>query len=433
MHKALKVLSTVIICLFILSIYGWMVDQISSKNKKFGFLTEPIKFMYTFPNLFEQSVEEVKKLPQVFLPTPKDFQPINKLEKDLLVLISYPDKKNDRLIVLMNLKNDSISKTWKIKNNYKNTTRIMHPMLYSDGSLLYKYNEEQPGLIMKDPNGNILWQNQKLVPHHGMNLDKDGDIWACTYNKQNPVGIYYLNGEEVRYKDFRITKYDKTDGKILFDKSITAILKENNIGNYILKTDISKDPLHLNDVQPALKTTELYKEDDVFISLRNISLILHYRPSTNELIDIIEGPFAHQHDVDFLNDSTLVMFNNNTFRTWPGSFIPKLPLKNRKTSPFAGGFQTNIMSYDLRTKEFKPIGNEVFKKNKIHSVTEGIVEFVTDDTYFVEQQNDGILWVIKDEEVIYKNVLQSHHKGHHHMPNWTRVISYDSVLLEPEG
>ncbi|MAC96317.1 MAG: hypothetical protein CMC96_12555 [Flavobacteriales bacterium] len=426
MKKALTVLSSIIIVLFILALYGWMVNQIGTGKKKFGFLTEPIKFMYSFPDLFKTSVKEVKTLPKTFIPTPKNFKPVNKLNKDLNVLISYSNKKDNRSIVLMNLKNDSILKSWDIENPFKKTNRIWHPILYPDGSLLYKLDDEQSGLIMQGPDGKIIWKNKKVIPHHSMNLNKEGDIWSCTNRRWMSGGQYYLAGEEVRYNDFRITKYEKETGKILFDKSITEILAENNIGNYVLKTNISKDPLHLNDVEPALKTTEFYQEDDVFLSLRNISVILHYRPSTNELIDVIEGPFIHQHDVDFLNDSTLVLFNNNTFKNWSGQHVAKThKLKNPKEVVKAGTFQSNLMSYNLRTKEFKSIGDSVFKANDIHTTTEGLVEFLNKDTYFVEEQNSGLLWVIKNDEVIYKNVIKSQHKGHHHLPNWARVVSHE--------
>jgi hypothetical protein len=41
---------------------------------------------------------------------------------------------------------------------------------------------------------------------------------------------------------------------------------------------------------------------------------------------------------------------------------------------------------------------------------------------FVEEQNSGVLWVLGDEGVLYKDVMPSHHEGHHHLPNWTRII-----------
>ncbi|MAY82981.1 MAG: hypothetical protein CMP59_02515 [Flavobacteriales bacterium] len=424
MNKALKIFSTVVVILALLSGFGWMVNQISTKKKKFGFLTEPIKFMYSFPDLFEESVQEVKSLPKTYIPTPKDFKPINKLKEDLIVLASYSDTSDMRSVVLLNLRNDSILRRWKIDNPLDEVARIVNPLYYEDGSLVYNfYYRPKPGLIKLDSSGKEVWRNDTLMVHHGINMNKDGDIWACTIQEGMSGGEYVLGGERVFYHDYNITKYDFESGKVLFNKSITAILKENGLANYLLKSTISKEPIHLNDVQPALKTTAYYQEDDVFISLRNINVVLHYRPSTNELIELIEGPFIHQHDVDFLNDSVIVIFNNNTYKTWPEMKVQKTrELKDKSRVNHAGIFYSNIVSYNLASKEYAFIGDEVFRKNKIHTTNEGLMDFIDQETYFVEEQNPGVLWVIQNDKVIYKNVLKSQHKGHHHLPNWTRVI-----------
>ena len=424
MQKILKIFSTIVIFLFILSLFGWTVYQISNKDKQFSFLTEPIKFLYTFPDLISQSIKEVKTLPRTFIPTPADFKPINKLESDLIVLSTYSDINDTRSIVMLNLRNDSILKKWTFENPWDEVARIVNPILHPDGSLIYNfYYRAKPGLFKIDPSGKIIWKNDSLVIHHGMNLNKDGDIWTCTILPGEASGTYILGGRKVFYNDYRITKFDHETGKILFNKSITEILKENNLSNYLLKSAEPIEPIHLNDVQPALKTTQYFQEDDVFISLRNISIILHYRPSTNELINMLEGPFINQHDVDILNDSTLVIFNNNTYVDIKRD--SREEPKNKKRLVNAGNFYSNIVSYDFKSGRFSFIGKDVFEKNKIFTINEGLIEFIGPDIYFVEEQNYGFLWVISDDKVIYKNVLKSQHEGYHHLPNWTRIIKYD--------
>ena len=37
---------------------------------------------------------------------------------------------------------------------------------------------------------------------------------------------------------------------------------------------------------------------------------MHYRPATGEVVELIEGPFISQHDVDIESDSTIIFFNN---------------------------------------------------------------------------------------------------------------------------
>ena len=258
-----------------------------------------------------------------------------------------------------------------------------------------------------------------------MELDAKGDIWACTFAPVYYSTAYYkLNGNSVFFKDNFITKFDAETGKILFHKSIAEILKENDIANYVLKPSGSiTDPLHLNDVEPALKTTPYYKKDDVFISLRQPSLVLHYRPETNELIDVIEGPFVSQHDVDFLNDTTLILFNNNYYTKWANKSAP-LPKDSTRLIKI-GDFYSNIVKYDLTDETFSSLGDSIFRENGIFTSTEGLQEFVNDSAFFVEEQAVGLLWVLTEDEVIYKNVLKSQHKGYHHLPNWTRIVDYE--------
>jgi len=379
--------------------------------------------MYTFPELFEESVEEVQTLPPTFLPTEEGFSPINKLDKDLKVLVTYTESDNSRTIALLNLKNNNILKEWNIENPFDEVARIVNPIYCQDGSLIYNfYYRSNPGLTKLDPEGNKTWQNNKYIVHHGMNLDQEENIWACT-QLYSTKGAYGLNGQKVFFNDHNITQYDGKTGDILFEKSIMKILVENDLANYILKAAESHEPIHLNDVQPALKTTKYYQKGDLFISLRNISTVLHYRPSTNELINLMEGPFIHQHDVDFLNDSVLVIYNNNTYKTWEGMQArSSKSIQDKSKIIDLGIFRNNIVSYNFSRKEYGFIGLEVFNKNKIETVNEGLMEFINENTYFVEEQNPGVLWVIKNDEVIYKNVLKSHYEGYHHLPNWTRII-----------
>lgn len=420
MNKVLKTFSFIVIFLFILSIFGWMVFHISKGDKKFGFLTEPIKFMYSFPDLFTQSVEEVKTLPKTFVPTPKDFKSINKLDSDFIVLSSHSDTNNSRSVVLLNLYNDSILYKWTVKNPYTERDRIVNPMLFPEKSLVYSFDGVS-GLMRIDSLTNMIWKQDSIYPHHSMNLDSKGDIWMCSFEPvYYATGLYKLNGRSVFYKDNFITKVDAETGRILFHQSMTNILTENNLSSYLLKSQIINDPIHINDVEPALKTTEYYQEGDVFISARNPSFVMHYRPATNKVIKMLEGPFISQHDVDFLYDNTLVLFNNNYYTIWSRDSKP--PPKDSSRLELAGDFYSNIVRYDFVNDSMSFIGDSIFRANEIFTYNEGLMEFVDPSTYFVEEQNSGLIWIIRDDKVLYKNVLKSQHEGYHHLPNWIRII-----------
>ena len=426
MKNFLLLLSQIILFIFFLSLFGWCVKQVYEDKKEQGVISKSLKVFVSFPDIFSKAIAEVKKLPDTFIETNKDFYTINNLEKDLIVLSSYTSSVKERVIELINLKNSKTVYKWTVKNPFQKHDRIIDPVMLSDSSICYSYNGVS-GITKVDKFGSFLWSQDSIIHHHSVNKDKDENIWVCSYLREPKKHIYFkgkyiLNDNEIKFIDNQITKLDASTGQIIFHKSIMELLKENNLMNLILKSPNTDDPFHINDVEPALYNSKYFNEGDVFISSRNLSCIFHYRPSTNKLINFIEGGFYCQHDVDILNDSILLFFNNNTM---------VLPAENKKSIPNSDDminfskFHSSIFKYNLASNKLIRLDERVFKVNEIFTNTEGMVEQLNDSTYFVEEQNDGILWVLQNNSVLYKNVLNSEHNGYHHLPNWIKVISYN--------
>ena len=70
------------------------------------------------------------------------------------------------------------------------------------------------------------------------------------------------------------------------------------------------DPIHLNDIEPVLADGPYWKKGDLFLSLRNVSAVMLYRPSTDEIVWIKRGPWIAQHDVDILDDHRIGIYDN---------------------------------------------------------------------------------------------------------------------------
>ena len=68
--------------------------------------------------------------------------------------------------------------------------------------------------------------------------------------------------------------------------------------------------------------------------------------------------------------------------------------------------------------------NSIGRNGEVMTFSEGLQEFLPDGSVFVEEQNSGVLWVLGEKGILYKDVMASHHEGHHHLPNWTRIIPY---------
>ena len=194
------------------------------------------------------------------------------------------------------------------------------------------------------------------------------------------------------YLDNHITQIHAYTGEVLFHKSLTEILMENGLTHVLVKSETPGDPIHVNDIEPVLHDGPYFKRGDLFISARNGSWIMHYRPATGKVIRMLEGPFYSQHDVDIESDSTLTVFNNNCLqneRPTPS----KWPMSEQAFE--VGSFSSQAVRIYLNRPGFDVLDRSVWEANEIFSFTEGIVDHLPGGGYFVEEQNSSVLWVIQ--------------------------------------
>ena len=83
----LKKIAYTILVLFSLSLFGSLVKYVHS-GEDAGFITEPLKTFTSLTELLKPVTEEVTTWAPQFQKTPKEFQSINKLNEDVLVLYS---------------------------------------------------------------------------------------------------------------------------------------------------------------------------------------------------------------------------------------------------------------------------------------------------------------------------------------------------------
>jgi hypothetical protein len=161
------------------------------------------------------------------------------------------------------------------------------------------------------------------------------------------------------------------NGKILLNKSVIEILIENKIfdDNHYKKFRNSGDPIHLNDIEPVLFDSEYFKKGDIFLSIRDQSAIMHYRPETNKIINYIKGPFAMNHDVDIISNKEISIFNNNNF-----------VIDNEFS---------NVLIYNFETKKFKKLFDINLKKDNFKTETNGQSEILDDFSLIVNENNHG--------------------------------------------
>ena len=181
--------------------------------------------------------------------------------------------------------------------------RQIHPWLEENGDLIVK--DHNSPLFRIGPCGNRLWMLQDAVYHHSTEADAQGNLWIPSIAERNSIAQVKDN-----FRDHTISQVSPS-GKLLYSKSVTQILLRHGYADWLFSMDAyNDDPAHLNDIEPVLADGPYWKKGDLFLSLRNVSAILLYRPSTDEIVWMKRRPWKSQHDVDIVDDHRIGVYDN---------------------------------------------------------------------------------------------------------------------------
>jgi hypothetical protein len=164
------------------------------------------------------------------------------------------------------------------------------------------------------------------------------------------------------------------------------------------------DPMHLNDIQPVLKDGPYWEKGDVFLSLRNQSMLMLYRPSTNKVLWYQQGPWLQQHDVDIVDNHTIAVFDNNY--TLVG---------------FKGTSQ--IYMYDFQSKKITTPFKTAFGTLEIFAAQEGLFDLINDNEIFVEDTLSGRLLQFDENGTIIWQYINGASNEKVYYVSWSRLIS----------
>jgi len=355
-------------------------------------------------------------------------------EKEKYLLLSrYDGDLKEGVVELVDLKSFDVLHTWNpdinsffekvdkveggvwehlMRDNNNDRFRIFHPILFEDGSLLFQGNNTP--LIKIDKNSELEWMKDDEFYHHSNEEDIDGNVWVCVRYYPYKIDEKYVGDELNTYSDDGIRRIS-SNGEILFDKSVSEIFIENDM-EYLLfsTTGFKKDPIHLNDIQPVEKDTKYWKKGDVFLSFRHQSMVMLYRPKTNEIIWKGIGKFYHQHDVDILDDSRISIFNNNSKNTFSGDIVDG---NNR------------VVIYDFETEKYSYHLEKSLKKEDVRTITEGRSQILPNGDLFIEETNYGrLLYFNSDGSLRWTHVNRSK-KGNVYLVQWCRIL-YENEDIE---
>jgi len=349
------------------------------------------------------------------------------LEEETYLLLSKYDGNTERSVVeLVDLRSFEVKKTWRPDINQINDLvdtsrpefkylhrdkhaeryRIFHPFLTEDGGLIFHCGSP---LVKIDKNSKLVWQNQEDVFHHSNEQDHEGNLWVPSQVYPYQVDKKHVGLEFGNYADDAITKIS-AEGEILFQKSVSKILLEDNNMLFAINGNrkFEIDPIHLNDIEPVLSDGPYWKRGDVFLSLRNLSMIILYRPSTNKIIwKGGQGHFSAQHDVDILDDHRISIFNNNRRAFFDGDKVDG---------------NNEVVIYDFETDSYSKYLNESLKQYDVRTGGGGRSEILDNDDLFIEETSYGrILYFNKDASLQWQYVNRAN-DGNVYIVRWSRIL-----------
>ena len=348
-------------------------------------------------------------------------------EEVYLLLSKYDGDLQEGVVELVDLRNFEILHTWNpdidafndlveqvdefkyLERDSNNSRSILkHPKLLQDGHLLF---QDITPLRKIDACSDLIFQNTHDMFHHSNEIDADGNIWVPSHIYPQSLPIEKVGRNHILdggFYDDAIVKLSP-EGEILFEKSVSQIFIDNGL-EYLLfahGNDYEKDPIHLNDIQPVSFDGEFWKKGDVFLSLPNQSMILLYRPSTNEIIWKGTGPFFHEHDVDILDEHRISIFNNNS--------------KNFEVGGVVDG-HNEVIIYDFETNEYSSYLKDSLIENDIRTMTEGRSQILLNGDLFIEESNYGrTLYFNADGSLRWTHVNRAEN-GSVYPVGWSRIL-----------
>jgi hypothetical protein len=280
-----------------------------------------------------------------------------------------------------------------------------HPLIEGDGSIVF-HSMDSP-LVREDACGRILWMLDGEY-HHGVESDGAGGVWAI--RTLAPPTVDHVG------KDFQddAVVHVSADGEILFERSISQALIKADLRHIIYSHDLyERDPLHLNDVEPAFADGRFWKKGDLFLSIRNPSMLALYRPSTDAILWTKQGPWLMQHDVDIVSDHEIGVLDNNSAAVPEGE---KVLGTNR------------VLVYDFETGTVSSRYDAGFETADIRTKTNGLFSILADGGVMVEEQNFGrLLGLGPDGASRWTYVNRAPKDKRVYQLGWSRAIEGDAA------
>lgn len=408
--------------------FGFLVRQELEGSTKFGLISKSALFLAEMPVNIKRIILEKNNIAmqtqELRFGSLSGFDGIPNIQESYLLLSKFDGNLEKGIIELIDLRNFKVLHTWspninkfnrKVKNidefEYLNRDNnnfrqiLYHPKLINDGGLLFNSSP----LRKIDRCSNLIFQNDHDIFHHSIETDIEGNIWVPSRMYPQSLPSKKVGRKIDGFIDDAIVKLNP-NGEILFEKSVSEIFIENGLEYLLFSTGGYKfkdDPIHLNDIQPVNYKSDYWKKGDVFLSLRNQSMVLLYRPSTNKIIWKGTGPFFYQHDIDILDNNKISIFNNNTKNFIDGDFVDG---------------NNEMIIYDFKKDSYSKYLADSLVKNDVRTITNGRGTILSNGELFIEETNYGRILFIESNGNLRWTYVNRADNDKNYIIGWSRIL-----------
>ncbi len=405
--------------------FGYLVLDGSAGAEKYGKLSGAALAVAQIPDTLKDVIHPKDRLEiwnsARFDAKPSGWSAAQATAPDLpgYVLVSrYEGVERRNLLELVSLKDRQVKYSWPVDANRllgdaaqtsafmdysiwnASLFRAIHPIVLPNGDVFLK--DHFSPLFRIDACGQPAWKNDANVFHHSTELDADGNIWVPSVIEPHSV-----KGVPDDFLEDAIAEVDP-DGKLLFKKSVTELLIENHLEHLIFSNGTYVyDTTHLNDIQPVLTDGPYWKRGDLFLSLRNISSIMLYRPSTNQLIWHMEGPWLSQHDVDILDDHRIAVYDNHAEDRGKMAKVED---------------HSRIVTYDFATGAVSTLFDRLMADEKIQTLFAGSFTQLPNGGALIEDTTNARLMVAGPDGSLQAEMVNRASNGKIYQLGWARYV-----------
>lgn len=277
-----------------------------------------------------------------------------------------------------------------------------HALLDAEGGLLVAAYSP---LVRADACSTLSLFQDSTIYHHSMERDDAGNLWIPQRIEPKTVDL-----GDARFWDDGLTQLSP-DGEVMFERSVTKILESNGLTHLVRgRGEAHFDPIHLNDIQPVLADGKHWRRGDLWLSLRNQSMVLLYRPSTDKVLWYRSGPWLHQHDVNVLDDHRISVFDNHAMTVGVSDWVVR--------------GSNRLLVADLDTGEVSSPWQSGFERLEIRTATAGRGEAVGAEAFVEESEFGRLVQFTADGTIVWQYINRAR-DGKVYLLNWSRLVPRD--------